>query len=75
LFGSKRIISQLIEAQRLERESWAEERRTLLNRIQAPQVAAYEATGEPSDVPLYVPYDDDDAHADYVEARRAGEVI
>jgi hypothetical protein len=75
LFGKQRIIEQLIEAHAKERELWADERRTLLNRIQAPQVAAYEATGEPSDVPLYVPFEDDDAHADYVEARRAGEVI
>lgn len=74
MFGKQRIIEQLIEAHRQERESWADERRVLLNRIQAPQVAAYEATGEPSDEPLYVPYDDDAAYADYVEARMAGEV-
>lgn len=57
-----------------EREERREERRTLLNRIQAPQLAAYEASGEPSEEPLYVPYDDDAAHDKYVEERLAGRV-
>jgi hypothetical protein len=52
----------------------AEERRKLLNRLMAPETAAYEATGEPSEEPLYVPFEDDVAHEEYVERRMAGEL-
>ena len=55
--------------------SHAEDRRVLLNRLQAPQMAAYEASGEPSEEPLYVPFEDDDAHEAYEKQRKAGEAV
>lgn len=57
-----------------EREAWATERVSLLNRLQAPEIAAYEATGEPSDVPLYVPETDAGWNA-YVEERSEGKAL
>lgn len=57
-----------------ERSEWADERRRLLNRIQSPQTAAYEAKEEPSGEVLHVPYDDDAEWDEYMEARAAGEV-
>lgn len=58
-----------------ERRDWAAERVSLLNRIQAPEIARYESQEEPSEEPLYVPFDDDGAHDDYIERRLAGEVV
>lgn len=75
---SSKALERILEAERArfaeERAAWQEERRSLLNRIQAPEVAAYEASGEPSEEPLYVPYDDDEAHNDYVRERLTGKV-
>jgi len=75
------LIEQLIDVHERERAAWAEERhewqlerRELLNRIQAPETAAYQAAGEPSEEPLYVPFDDDSAHDQYVEQRANGNV-
>ena len=50
------------------------ERSELLTRIQAPELAPTLAAAEPSDELLYVPFDDDAAHEDYLERRAAGEV-
>ena len=55
-------------------KAWRLERVGLLNRIQAPQAAAYEPT-EASEEPLYVPFDNDAAHEEYVERRSNGELI
>ncbi|MGH2761387.1 MAG: hypothetical protein ACRDLD_02205 [Thermoleophilaceae bacterium] len=56
-------------------ESFSAERRKLLNRIQAPQAAAYESDVEPSGELLHLPVDDDDAYEAYAERQRAGEVV
>lgn len=55
-----------------EREAWRKERSELLARIQAPEVATQYLDAEPSDEPLYIPYDNDAAHDQYVEDRAAG---
>lgn len=49
-----------------ERQQWVTERRDLNNRIQIPQVAAF-MEDETTEVPAYVPFDDDDAYHDAVE--------
>ena len=78
-WGKQRIIEMLLrshaEERRMwagEKDSWAQERVSLLNRLQSPALAAYEATGEPSEVPLYVGPDDDEAHDGYIEDRENG---
>lgn len=79
--GKQRIIESLLKAQEAERASWAAERAewqkervSLLNRIQKPEVAAYQPSEPPSDELLYIPIDDDEAHAEYMEQVRAGEL-
>jgi hypothetical protein len=59
---------------RVREDAWRLERSGLLNRIQHPQLIQEEDVPEPSDTPLYVAYDDDSAHDDYMELREAGEV-
>ena len=52
--------SEQAQAFRLERIAWAEERRDLNNRIQAPEAAPYmDIEGDPE--PQHVPFDDDAA--------------
>ena len=55
-------------------KAWRLERVGLLNRIQAPQAAAYEPT-EASEEPAYIPFDSDAAWDDYMERRASGELI
>lgn len=74
MFGRK-VIEALIASHEREREAWRSERRALLNRIQAPERAAYEEIGEPSDHKLYVGPDDDKAFEDYELARKNGEAV
>lgn len=69
-----RLAERLIESHEKEREAWATERRELLNRIQSPQLAAFQSAGEPTSEPKYVPHDDDQEWADYIEARAEGKV-
>lgn len=52
-----------------EKRAWRLERVGLLTRIQAPELAATLAAPEPSDEPLYVPFDDDAAHDEWVKAQ------
>lgn len=49
-----------------ERKQWVAERRDLNNRIQVPQAAAF-MDDETTEVPAYVPFDDDNAFHDAVE--------
>lgn len=56
-------------------QAWRLERVGLLNRIQAPELVAAQAAPPPSDSPLYVPFEDDAAHDEYIEQRSAGEVV
>jgi hypothetical protein len=49
-----------------ERKEWTAERKELLNRIQVPQAAPF-MENETTEVPAYVPFDDDDAFHDAVE--------
>lgn len=60
----------------IERQAWELERIALLQRIQAPELAIAQeaAVGEPSEEPLYVSPDHDEAWEDYIEAREAGRV-
>jgi hypothetical protein len=56
-------------------KAWRLERTGLLTRIQAPELAATLAGDiEPSDEPLYVPYEDDAAWQQFAERKAAGEV-
>ena len=52
----------------------AAERAELLTRIQAPELAPTLTPTEPSDEPLYVPFDDDEAYTEYAKSRAAGEL-
>lgn len=63
-----------IQAIRDLNEAHAAERAELLTRIQAPELAPTLAATEPSDELLYVPYDDDTAHNEYMEQRASGEI-
>lgn len=56
-------------------KEWALERGALLSRIQTPEMAPSLApAAEPTGETLHVPYDDDAAHDEYMEARVLGEV-
>jgi hypothetical protein len=57
-----------------ERREWEAERSALLLRIQAPELAPTIGAPEPSDEPLYVSPDSDEAWSDYAEERKAGKV-
>jgi hypothetical protein len=59
-------------AERLEHKA---ERISLLNRIQDPQVEVARSAPDPSDEPVYVPFEDDRAHDTYIDQRANGEVI
>jgi len=54
------------------RETFDAERRALLTRIQAPELAPTLDTPEPSMEPLYVSPEVDSEWNDYIEDRRAG---
>lgn len=64
-------VEERNQAQAAERAVWADERRELLNRVQAPGAAQKQAALEVAkpdlDNPPYVPWEDDDA---FHEARR-----
>lgn len=51
---------------RVREEAWEKERQGLLNRIQAPLAAPF-MNEETTEIPAYVPFDDDDAFHDAVE--------
>jgi hypothetical protein len=51
------------------------ERRELLTRIQAPELAPTLVAEEPSDEPLYIPEGDFAAHDAYIDRRAGGEVV
>lgn len=51
-----------------EREKWAEERISLLNRIQAPEVEVARVYNDEDPEPTSLPFDDDEAYHKYREA-------
>ena len=53
-------------------EAGARERSELATRIQAPEVAPSLSAPDPSGEMLHVPYDDDGAWDEYIEARENG---
>lgn len=55
-----------------EREAWREERAELNTRLQAPERAATMNLPEPSEEPLYIDPDDDEAWQQYRDDRLAG---
>lgn len=59
---------------RIREDAWRLERTGLLNRIQAPEVAPILAQEDmpPAEEPLYVPFDDDNAHDEYMERLASG---
>lgn len=70
------ILAYLLYDERRKREAaegeWRAERSELLTRIQAPQMAPTLTAPEPSETPLYIPFDDQDAYDEYVRDRAAG---
>lgn len=55
-----------------ERNEWTAERRELVNRVQRPELLPVEKF---TPTPTYIAPDDDQAFADYDEARRNGEAV
>jgi hypothetical protein len=72
VFGFLLYAQGRSHAAELERRDKRED--TLLNRIQAPEVAIAQSAPDPSPEALYLPMDDDAAHDAYVESRSNGEV-